>query len=154
MKSVNKITLLGNVGNDPESKTVGAGTLIAKLSVATNETWTDKSGTKQEKTQWHRCTAFGKLAEIIQQYVKKGDRLYLEGRVEYSQSEHEGTTRYFTDVVVQDMVMLGSTGERTEAPESRPAKRGTGMDAGSYKGSTSVDDGLPFAPMRLTEPCR
>jgi len=142
-RSVNKATLLGNVGNDPEIKTVGT-TRIAKLSMATNEVWNDKSGARQEKTQWHRLVAFGKLVDVIEQWVKRGDRLYVEGRIEYSTSEQDGQTRFWTEIVIQDLVMLGTAGERTEAPASRPAKRGTGMDAGSYQGATGNSDGLPF----------
>jgi len=144
MRSVNKVTLLGNVGTDPEAKALGSGTTLVKLSIATNEAWTDKNGQKQERTQWHRCAAFGKVAEIIQQYVRKGDRIYVEGRVEYSQTETDGVTKYWTEIVIQDLVMLGG-GDRAETPaEPRTARRGTGMDAGSYKRASDDTDGLPF----------
>lgn len=120
-RSVNKIILVGNVGSDPEVRTVGQGTKLAKFSLATSSTYKDK-----ESTQWHRLNAWGKLADVVEQWVKKGDRLYVEGRVEYSQTEHEGTTRYWTDIHVNELVMLGTSGAKSE-PE--PAKRGTGMDA-------------------------
>lgn len=110
-RSLNKVMLIGHVGNAPEMRTTSAGTQIAKLSVATNRKWTDGSGNEQEAVQWHRCTAFGKLAEIIEKWVKKGDRIYVEGRVEYSESEGEGgQKKYWTDIVMSEMVMLGGNG--------------------------------------------
>jgi single-strand DNA-binding protein len=128
-RSVNKATVLGNVGDDPEIKTAGTGTRIAKFSLATNEKWKDKAGQEHEKTQWHRCVAFGRVVDVIEQYVRKGDRLYIEARIEYSTSESEGGTRYWTDLVVNDLVMLGSSGA-TESEPSKPARsQGTGMDA-------------------------
>ncbi len=112
MRSLNKIMLIGNVGAEPEVKTTSNGTKLAKLSLATNRKWRDSSGTSHEKTEWHRLTFFGKLVEIVEEFVSKGDRLYVEGRIEYSQTEHEGVTRYWTDIVVNEMVMLGD-GSRT-----------------------------------------
>lgn len=109
-RSLNKVMLIGNVGSEPELRTTTSGTQVAKLSVATNRKWTDGSGNEQESVQWHRCTAFGKLAEIIDKYVKKGDRIYIEGRVEYSETEADGQKRYWTDIIINEMVMLGSNG--------------------------------------------
>ncbi len=109
-RSLNKVLLIGNVGSDPEMRATPSGTQVAKVSIATNRSWKDASGESQEKTEWHRCTAFGRLAEIIEQYVKKGDRLYVEGRIEYSESESDdGQKRYWTDCIVSEMVMLGSS---------------------------------------------
>lgn len=110
-RSLNKVMLIGNLGSDPEIRTTSSGTMVAKVSLATNRTFQDRTGQQQERTEWHRLTFFGKLAEIVEQYVTKGDRLYAEGRLEYSQTEDEkGGTRYWTDIVVTDMVMLGSAG--------------------------------------------
>jgi single-strand DNA-binding protein len=110
-RSLNKVMLIGNVGNDPEIRATSSGARVAKVSVATNRTWSDRSGQQQEKTEWHRLTFFGRLVDIVEQWVKKGDRLYVEGRIEYSQTQDEqGGTRYWTDIVVNEMVMLGSTG--------------------------------------------
>lgn len=130
-RSVNKVLLIGNVGREPEIRTTSAGNMVAKFSLATNRTYTNRSGEKREETQWHRCTAFGKLAEIVEQYVGSGDRLYVEGRLEYSQTEgDDGTTRYWTDVILQEMTMLGSVDpERGAVP-----KAGVG----------DADDDLPF----------
>jgi single-strand DNA-binding protein len=110
-RSLNKVMLIGNVGNDPEIRATSSGARVAKLSVATNRSWSDRSGQQQEKTEWHRLTFFGRLVDIVEQWVNKGDRLYVEGRLEYSQTQDDqGGTRYWTDIVVNEMVMLGSTG--------------------------------------------
>ena len=109
-RSLNKVMLIGNVGSEPEIRATSSGSRVAKLSLATNRQWKDGSGQQQEKTEWHRLTFFGRLVDIVEQWVKKGDRLYAEGRVEYSQTEKDGQTRYWTDIVVSEMVMLGSTG--------------------------------------------
>lgn len=110
-RSLNKVMLIGNVGSEPEIRTTGGGKRVAKFSVATNRSFTDRSGQQQEKTEWHRCTAWDRIAEIIEQYVHKGDRIYVEGSIEYSQTEDEsGKPRYWTDIVVREMVMLSGGG--------------------------------------------
>lgn len=146
-RSLNKVMLIGNVGNEPEIRATGSGARVAKLSLATNRTWSDRTGQPQERTEWHRLTFFGKVVDVVEQWVKKGDRLYVEGRIEYSQVEGEGGTRYFTDIVVSDMVMLGSTGPGTGGGSGG----GGGAYAGGYGGGedsgsarTDPDDDLPF----------
>src|SRR5688572_17785862 len=110
-RSLNKVMLIGNVGSDPEIRTTGGGTKMAKVSLATNRTFTDRSGQQQEKTEWHRLTFWERMAELVEQYVKKGDRLYIEGRLEYSTTEDDkGNQRYWTDIVVREMVMLSGRG--------------------------------------------
>ena len=106
-RSLNKIMLIGNVGDDPDVRTTSSGTPVAKMSLATSRQWTNKDGSKQEKTEWHRLTVWGKLADVVERYVKKGDRLYVEGRIEYSESESDGQKKYWTNVNVLEMVMLG-----------------------------------------------
>lgn len=113
-RSINKALLVGNVGAEPEVRTTPSGTKLAKVSLATTRTFKDRSGERQEKTEWHRLTFWDRLAEIVEQYVGKGDRLYVEGRIEYSTTEQDGQTRYWTEIVVQELVMLG--GEKREAP--------------------------------------
>jgi len=108
-RSLNKVMLIGNVGNDPDIRATSTGTQVAKVSLATNRQWKDGQGQQREKTEWHRLTFFGRLVEIVDQWVKKGDRLYVEGRIEYSESESDGQKKYWTDVIVTEMVMLGST---------------------------------------------
>lgn len=110
-RSLNKVTLIGNLGADPEIRMTPSGTKIAKISIATSRSFPDRSGQTQEKTEWHRITFFGKLADVVEQYVTKGDRLYVEGRIEYSQTDDgQGNVRYFTDIVAQEMLMLGGSG--------------------------------------------
>lgn len=110
-RSLNKVMLIGNVGNEPEIRATASGARVAKVSLATNRSWTDRnSGQKNEKTEWHRLTFFGRLVDIVEQYVKKGDRLYVEGRIEYSQTEGDQGPKYWTDIVITEMVMLGSSG--------------------------------------------
>lgn len=141
-RSLNKVMLIGNLGADPEIRTTPSGTKVGKVSLATNRTFQDRSGQRQEKTEWHRLTFFGKLADIVEQYVTKGDRLYVEGRLEYSQTEDDkGNVRYWTDIIVLEMVMLGST----------MAGGGGGFQGGSqdFGGSSEPDlsqpdDDLPF----------
>ena len=138
-RSLNKVMLIGNVGSDPEIRATSSGGRVAKLSLATNRQWKDGSGQQQEKTEWHRLTLFGRLVDIVEQWVKKGDRLYVEGRVEYSQTEKDGQTRYWTDIVIVEMVMLGSSGAGGGGFEGAPPPSPTP--------STPIaepDDDLPF----------
>jgi single-strand DNA-binding protein len=150
-RSLNKVMLIGNVGAEPEIRTVGSGTKIAKVSLATNRTFNDRSGQKQEKSEWHRLTFWEKLADLVEQYVHKGDRLYIEGRIEYSQSEKDGVTKYYTDIVVQDMVMLGGSGgaaggggfDDDAAPRRRPAQS-QAAPRSAPPSPFQDDDDLPF----------
>ena len=108
-RSLNKVMLIGNVGSEPDIRATSSGTQVAKVSLATNRQWKNGSGQQKEKTEWHRLTFFGRLVDIVDQWVKKGDRLYVEGRIEYSESESDGQKKYWTDIIVAEMVMLGST---------------------------------------------
>lgn len=145
-RSLNKVMLIGNVGSDPEVRATSSGARVAKLSVATNRSFQDRSGQQQERTEWHRLTFFGRLADIVEQYVTKGDRIYTEGRLEYSQTQDEqGNTRYWTDIVVNEMVMLGSSGG-----ESGGGFGGSGGNSGGNAAPSGdrplsePDDDLPF----------
>jgi single-strand DNA-binding protein len=153
-RSLNKVMLIGNVGAEPEIKTTGSGTRFAKVSLATNRTFSDRSGQQQEKTEWHRLTFWDKLAELVEQYVKKGDRLYIEGRLEYSQTEDDkGNQRFWTDIIVREMVMLGGSGASGGAggggsfESSAPRRRQPPASAGPTRGPSpfeAEDDDLPF----------
>ena len=146
-RSLNKVMLIGNVGSDPEIRATSSGARVAKLSLATNRTFQDRSGQQQERTEWHRLTFFGKLVDIVEQWVNKGDRLYCEGRLEYSQTQDEqGNTRYWTDVVVNDMVMLGSSGSPPGGDSGSSRSEGD-FGGGSSSGGPPLgdpDDDLPF----------
>jgi single-strand DNA-binding protein len=143
-RSLNKVMLIGNVGNDPEIRATSSGARVAKLSLATNRSWSDRSGQQQEKTEWHRLTVFGRLVDIVEQWVHKGDRLYVEGRVEYSQTQDDqGGTRYWTDIVVNELLMLGSGGGSGGGDYgSGDFNRGGGGSEPSAGGN--ADDDLPF----------
>ena len=108
-RSVNKVQIIGTLGRDPEMKYLPSGSAVVTVSVATDESYNDKNtGQKVEKTEWHRLTAFGKLAEIIGQYLKKGSKAYFEGKLRTSEYEKDGIKRYSTEIVVNDMMMLDS----------------------------------------------
>jgi len=130
MSGVNKVILIGNVGQDPEIRT---GTVkVASLSLATSETWKDKNGEKKEKTSWHQLTFFNKLADIVEQYVSKGNSIYIEGKLDYQEYEKDGIKKRVTKVVVNSLTMLGGT--NTEG-NSAPKKTATPNDE---------QDNLPF----------
>jgi single-strand DNA-binding protein len=148
-RSLNKVMLIGNVGSDPEIRSTASGARVGKASLATNRSFQDRSGQQQERTEWHRLTFFGRLADIVEQYVKKGDRLFVEGRLEYSQTQDDqGQTRYWTDIVVNEMVMLGA-GQAGGADFGGDAGYGGPTSGGSSGGSSGPalsepDDDLPF----------
>ena len=115
MSSVNKVILLGNIGKDPEVRETKAGNIV-NLVMATSEKYTDKSGQKQENTEWHNLVVFGKLADVVAKYVKKGDKLYVEGSITTRKWEDkEGNTRYNTEIKVRDLTILGG-GEKKPQP--------------------------------------
>src|SRR5438309_10042897 len=109
MASVNKVILIGNLGADPETRYLPAGDAVTNIRIATTEAWKDKSGEKQEHTEWHRIAFFGKLAEIAGEYLKKGSPVYVEGRIRTRKwQDKEGQDRYSTEIVADTMQMLGS----------------------------------------------
>ena len=165
-RSLNKVTLIGNLGNDPEVRSTTGGNRVATLSLATSRSWNSASGEKQEKTEWHRCviwnTKTSTLADIVERYLKKGDKVYVEGRIEYRQwQDKEGQTRYSTEINVRELIMLGSRGAsadghegegggghgRSRAPAGERAKSaaGAGDDFEDFPGALEdEDDDLPF----------
>lgn len=121
-RSLNKVQLIGNVGRDPEIRFTKDGSPIANMSIATSDTWKDKQGQKQEKTEWHRIVVFGKLAEIIQKYVNKGDKLFIEGKLQTKKwTDKNGQDRYTTEIVLDgfggQLIMLGSQGRGGQQPQ-------------------------------------
>jgi single-strand DNA-binding protein len=124
-RGVNKVTLIGNLGSDPETRTTPSGTKVATFNLATNEGWTGKDGTRQERTEWHRIVAWGKLADICEQYLRKGRQVYIEGRLTTrSWEDKQGGQKKTTEIVAQTMLMLGGRGpegsseaEEVETPE-------------------------------------
>ena len=111
-RGVNKVILIGNLGGDPEVRYTPSGAAVANVNLATNESWTDRSGERQERTEWHRLVFWSKLAEIAGQYLRKGSKVFVEGRLQTrSWDDQSGQKRYTTEVVVNDMQMLDGRGE-------------------------------------------
>ncbi|MFQ5798738.1 MAG: single-stranded DNA-binding protein [Bacteroidota bacterium] len=123
-RSLNKVSLIGNVGKDPELRYTSSGVAVSNFSLATNEQWKDPDGNTQERTEWHNIVAWRKLAEICGEWLKKGKKVYIEGRLQYrSYDDKNGIKRYVTEVVAQDMIMLDSRGvgvSSTPEPEEPP----------------------------------
>ncbi|WP_353265963.1 single-stranded DNA-binding protein [Gemmatimonas sp.] len=170
-RSMNKAILIGNVGGDPEIRTVGTGGRVATFSLATGRQWTDQSGNKQEKTEWHRCVVWNSargsgLADVVEKYVKKGEKIYVEGEIEYRQwQDKEGQTRYTTEIKVKELMLLGGGGTgggrsggmgddmdsaprrsaAPAAPRKAPAAAAGGDDFNDFPGALAdEDDDLPF----------
>lgn len=147
MASVNKVILVGNLGADPEARYLPNGDAVSNLRIATTDTWKDKDGNKQEAVEWHRVSAFGKLAEICNQYLKKGSQVFIEGAIRTRKwQDKDGQDRYTTEIKAHEMKMLGSRpqqGGQSEQPEPRQQQRGS--PAPSAPGSfNDFEDDIPF----------
>jgi len=153
--SVNKVILIGHLGKDPEVRYMPNGEAVANVSIATSENWKDKSGEKQEKTEWHNLVFYKRLAEIVGEYLKKGSQIYVEGRLQTRKWQtKEGQDRYTTEIIVNEMKMLGgkSSGSNSfEVVENRPAASSSGSDAAPAKAAPAAkgsfdnfDDDIPF----------
>ena len=169
-RSLNKVTLIGNLGNDPEVRSTTGGNRVATFSFATSRSWNDAGGTKQEKTEWHRCVVWNtknsQLADIVEKYVHKGDKIYVEGRIEYRQwQDKENQTRYSTEINVRELIMLGggaggggrpsgdfegesANSARPRAAAGSPSKAKTGAGGDDFEDFPGAladeDDDLPF----------
>jgi single-strand DNA-binding protein len=162
-RGINKAILIGNVGGEPELRYTNTGTAVANFSVATNESWTDKSGERQDQTEWHRIVAWGRLAEICNQYLHKGSKVYVEGRIQTRSWEgQDGQKKYTTEIVAREMQMLDSRegaaaasgGEPGYEPQEVPSAAGgrpSGPPSAPSSGAPSApqpafdqDDDLPF----------
>jgi len=146
--SVNKVILIGNLGADPEIKYTNAGGQIANLRVATTESWKDKnSGETQEKTEWHRVSVFGKLAEICGKYLAKGAKVYLEGRIQTRKwTDDSGADRYSTEIVADQMQMLDRRQDGQGQAPTRAQAPAPGPQGGSRPAPAPLDfdDDMPF----------
>jgi len=148
-RSLNKVTLIGNLGNDPEVRSTTGGNRVATFSLATSRSWNDASGSKQEKTEWHRCVVWNtknsQLADIVEKYVKKGDKIYVEGRIEYRQwQDKENQTRYSTEINVRELIMLGggrgAGGGDYDAESNGASRARSGATAKAKAGSDDFED--------------
>lgn len=141
-RGVNKVILIGNLGADPETRHFANGGSVTNVTVATSESWKDKqSGEKQERTEWHRVAFFGRLAEIAAEYLRKGSKVYIEGKLQTSKYEKDGQTHYSTQIVANEMQMLDSRGSG-DGEGSRPAPAAAASPAPGP--SADFDDDIPF----------
>ena len=173
-RSVNKVTLIGTLGRDPEVRYMPNGNAVANLSLATDESYNDKNtGQKVEQTEWHRITVYGRLAEICQQYLKKGSRAYFEGKLRTREWEKDGIKRYTTEIVCNDMMMLDSRGDGPQGgyqaapgqaganfnqqggyqqpqqrPQNPPANQPMGVSQGGQQGSMNYQQRGSQAPQQ------
>lgn len=133
-RSVNKVILIGNLGKDPEVKYTPTGTPVAKFSLATNESYKDKAGQWQERTEWHNIVAWQRLAEIVGEYVKKGSKLYIEGRIQTSSwdDKQTGEKKYRTEIVANELVLLSGRGEADTEGGSRGYSRSASAGGGNF----------------------
>ena len=146
-RGVNKAIILGSLGQDPDIRYTAGGAAVANISIATNEQWKDKeSGEMQERTEWHRVVFFGRLAEIVGEYLRKGSQVYVEGRIQTRKwQDKEGKDRYTTEIVANEMQMLGSKSGGTTASfdQTPPAEQSAPATAGASS-NDDFDDDIPF----------
>jgi len=141
MRGVNKVIIVGNLGNDPDQKVMANGTAVTTISVATSEAWKDKTtGQQQERTEWHRVVFFNRLAEIAGQYLKKGASVYVEGQLRTNQWEKDGQKHYSTEIIASQMQMLG--GREESQPSARPARQAAQQSA--QQAAPDFNDDIPF----------
>ena len=153
-RSVNKVILIGNLGRDPELRHTASGKAVATFGVATNRSWTGPDGSPQEETEWHNIVAWDRLAEICQQYLQKGRKVYIEGRIQTRSwdDRQTGQKRYMTEIVANQMIILDAPGGRGEAPREGPRRAREGQETGRERGPEPEfsesdyggDDDLPF----------
>lgn len=148
---LNKVQLIGNLGADPESRFMASGEQVVTLNVATTRRWKDKAGDRKEETEWHRVTIFGKLAEIAAQYLHKGSKCYLEGRIKTSKYQKDGVDMYSTGIIADQMVMLDSRNDSesqastqtTQNQQSRPSGQQQAQQP-PPRNYDNFDDQIPF----------
>ena len=141
MASVNKVILIGNLGRDPEVRYTQNGIAVANFTLATNEVWNDKSGERQERTEWHRIVVWGKQAEIAREHLSKGKQVYIEGSIQTRQwDDREGNKRTTTEIKAQRLMMMG----RAEGGESRMNAAAPPPDAAGDESGPPPDDDIPF----------
>jgi single-strand DNA-binding protein len=142
MSALNKILLIGHLGRDPEIKYTQGGSPVATFSIATTETWNDKSGTKQTHTEWHSIIAWNRLADLAKQYLAKGRQVYIEGKIKSREwTDREGNKRKTTEVIASQMVLLGSRGDsRPSESHERPTSDG----GDGFDDSGITDSDIPF----------
>ena len=141
---INKVIIVGNLGQDPEIKYTAGGAAVTTLSIATSDSWKDKeSGMDQERTEWHRVVLWRRLAEIAGEYLKKGSKVYIEGQLQTRKWEQEGQTRYTTEIIARDMQFLDSRGN-SNTSSTRKSSEMDDQSASDVPDSAIEDDDIPF----------
>ncbi len=147
MASVNKVILVGNLGRDPEVKYMPSGDAVANVALATSSKYKNKAGELVEETEWHRVTFFGRQAEVVGEYLKKGKSIYIEGRLKTRKyTDKDGVEKYATDIIASEMQMLGGKdgGGEDRTPAQRPAAAPKPAPAKAASGFDDMDDDIPF----------
>lgn len=150
MAGVNKVILIGNLGADPELRYTQGGSSVCELRLATNESWLDKQGQRQERTEWHRITAWGKRAEVVAKYLRKGRQIYVEGRLTTETwTDKDNVKRYTTKIVANDIQFLGSVPKEAERPGQKDGSLFTDEELSERLGppvsaTGGPDDDIPF----------
>ncbi len=145
MGSLNKVQLIGNMGADPEGRYLPSGDQVVNFSIATTDKWKDKqSGEQKEKTEWHRVSFFGRAAEVILEYCRKGSQIYVEGSLETRQYEKDGITRYSADIKGRNFQLLGGRGDGGERQDDRPAADTASKPQDGSGKQDRFDDDIPF----------
>ena len=141
---INKVIIVGNLGQDPQIKYTAGGAAVTTLSIATSDSWKDKeSGMDQERTEWHRVVLWRRLAEVAGEYLKKGSKVYIEGQLQTRKWEQEGQTRYTTEIIARDMQFLDSRGS-SNTPSTQKSSEMNDQSAADVPDSAIDDDDIPF----------
>ena len=141
---INKVIIVGNLGQDPEIKYTAGGAAVTTLSIATSDSWKDKdSGMDQERTEWHRVVLWRRLAEVAGEYLKKGSKVYIEGQLQTRKWEQEGQTRYTTEIIARDMQFLDSRGSSSNESTQKSSEMND-LSAADVPDSAIDDDDIPF----------
>lgn len=145
-RGVNKVTLIGNLGNDPELRSTQSGSAVANITLATSESWRDKETQEtKERVEWHRVIFFGRLAEVVNEYLRKGSQVYVEGRIQTRKwQDKDGNDRYTTEIVANEMQMLGSRGSNSESPTNQQSTSTSQPASQSAIVNEPFDDDIPF----------
>jgi single-strand DNA-binding protein len=139
-KGINRVIIMGALGNDPETRYTPSGDCVVNISVATSENWKDKNtGEQKEVTEWHRCTAYRKTAEIISQHFAKGSKIYIEGKLQTRSWEQDGIKRYATEIIIEEFQFVGEAKKKAEAQEQKQQST-----TSSWPESPFAEEDLPF----------
>lgn len=149
MRGVNRVTILGHLGNDPDVRYTQTGKQVVTLSLATNEKWTDQGGTDHEHTEWHRIVMFRRLAEIAAEYLRKGQPVYIDGKLRTRKwQDNNGQDRYTTEIIAEQMQMLGASDHTASATPGAKRRTKASEEFQSPPPDGALEDDIPFAPVR------